>query len=166
MCHLTILDKWPKTDKLLAMSDNEVKKEANNATKMYLFEHFKEIDNEHTKSSYLLAFEALIFSTLLQWMASAPIWCKISFIIFAALSLVACLINLFFPKRAALYGKYSGVYLGSSTMEQFLNGEFQSLEIQKAEATRMAALARLWNQIASVLLIVSLIFPALYFFQS
>jgi hypothetical protein len=148
------------------MSDIDVKKEANNGARMYLFEHFKEIDNEHTKSSYLLAFEALIISTLLEWMATAPIWCKASFIIFAALSLFACLINLFFPKRAALYGKYSGVYLGNSTMEQFLNAEFQSLETQKAEAIRTAAFARQWNQIASVLLIVSLIFPALYFFQN
>lgn len=148
------------------MSDIEVKKEANKATRSYLFEHFKEIDNEHTKSSYLLAFEALIFSTLLQWMANAPMWCKVAFIIFAALSLVACLINLFFPKRAALYGRYSGVYLGKSDMEQFLNSEFQSLETQKSEATKTASFARLWNQIASILLIVSLVFPALYFFQS
>lgn len=152
----------------ISMTDLDVKKEANSSTRLYLFEHFKEIDNEHTKSSYLLAFEALIFSTLLQWMASAPIWCKTSFVIFAALSLIACLINLFFPKKAALYGRYNGVYLSKTDtdMEQFLNTEFQSLETQKSEATRTAAFARLWNQIASLLLIASLVFPSVYFFQT
>jgi len=146
------------------MNDLDLKREANTATRMYLFEHFKEIDNERTKSSYLLAFEGLIFTVLLQWMQDAPLWCKTGFVILAVLALIASLTQLFFPGAAALYGDYSGVYAVKTDPEHMLNTEFQSLQSQKSEAMRVAARSRHFNQIAFLLLTTSLIFPIIYFF--
>jgi len=146
------------------MTELEIKREANAATRMYLFEHFKEIDNERTKSSYLLAFEGLIFTQLLIWMQDAPLWCKTGFIILAVLALIASIAQLFFPTTAALYGDYSGVYAAKVEADYLLNTEFQSLQQQKAEAMRLAARSRHANQIAFLLLAASLSFPIMYFF--
>lgn len=146
------------------MDDLLLKKEANAATRMYLFEHFKEIDNERTKASYLLAFEGLIFTSLLQWMQPAPLWCKTGFVILAVLALIASVVHLFFPNAAALYGDYGGVFASKTDPEHMLNTEFQSLQKQRGEAMRIAAHSRHSNQIAFLLLVASLAFPLTYFF--
>jgi len=146
------------------MTDLDLKREANAATRMYLFEHFKEIDNERTKASYLLAFEGLIFTTLLQWMHPAPLWCKTGFVVLAVLALIASVAHLFFPGAAALYGDYGGVFVAKTEPEHMLNAEFQSLQRQRQEAMRIASRSRHSNQIAFLLLIGSLVFPMIFFF--
>ena len=147
------------------MNEIDIKCAANEATRKYLFEHFKEIDNERTKASYLIAFEGLIFVELLYWMDEAPIWIKVGFVGFVGLSMLASLFQLFFPSKAAIYGDYSKVYSGEpKDPETFLKEEFDCLQTQGGEAMELSIKARRLNKISFVLVALSLIFPICYFF--
>lgn len=134
-------------------------------TRLYLFEHFKEIDNEKTKASYLLAFQSLIFAELLTWMSMAHICIKIGFIIFMVLGFVTCLFNLFWPVPASLYTNFSGVFKNNFDATRYFELEFESLTRQIPEAMRVSSRARIFNGISFVFVICGLIFSMIYFFS-
>lgn len=144
----------------------DMKLEANRVTRSYLMEVFKEIDNERTKASYLLAFGGLIVAQLFSWMENAPMWCRVGFVVFAVLSLGGALYNLCFAKPTPMHANYDGLFKAKEAdSEKFLQQDYEKLREQKKGAEVVRDSAIYWNRFAILFLVLMLIFPALYFLR-
>lgn len=148
------------------MDSNDMKLEAVRTTRGYLMEVFKEIDNERTKASYLLAFGGLIVAQLFSWMRDAPMWSRTGFVLFAVLSLGGSLYNLCFAKPARMHAHYDGLFKAKEPdMGKFLEQDYEKLRDQKKSAEAVRDRAIYWNRFAILFLTLMFIFPALYFLQ-